>query len=178
MTSKNVMIVVCHIRAQNSEDYIFSDGYGILVLSRFCSHFIYAVLFTYVKVYNRWAKGSWATFSCGHLREELRFSVTIIHPQNNSGDHRYQCHLTSITARTSDYTYLCRHRLFYKVKGAVICRSRQFAPHKTDVATRWPWYVPAEINQFCMADSIVKGLEAFRDLFTPVLLGVISTRGN
>ena len=33
-------------------------------------------------------------------------------------------------------------------------------------------------NQFCMANSIVKGLEAFYDLFTPVLLGVISTRRN
>ena len=29
-------------------------------------------------------------------------------------------------------------RPFYKVKGAVFCGS-------TDVATRWPWYVPAEI---------------------------------
>ena len=34
------------------------------------------------------------------------------------------------------------------------------------------------VNQFCTANSIVKGLEAFHDLFTPVLLGVISRRRN
>ena len=31
------------------------------------------------------------------------------------------------------------NRPFYKVKGAVFCGSSQFAPHNTDVATRWPW---------------------------------------
>ena len=33
-------------------------------------------------------------------------------------------------------------------------------------------------NQFVMANSIVKGLEALYDLFTLVLLGVLSTRRN
>ena len=37
------------------------------------------------------------------------------------------------------------NRPFYKVKGAVFCGWSQFALHNTDVATRWPWYVSAEI---------------------------------
>ena len=33
-------------------------------------------------------------------------------------------------------------------------------------------------NQVGMANSIVKGLQALHDLFTPVLLGVVSTCRN
>ena len=37
------------------------------------------------------------------------------------------------------------NRPFYKVKGAVFGGSSWFASHNADVATRWPWYVSAEI---------------------------------
>ena len=36
-------------------------------------------------------------------------------------------------------------RTFYKGKGTVFCDPSPFAPHNADVATRWPWYVQAEI---------------------------------
>ena len=36
---------------------------------------------------------------------------------------------------------------FYKLKGALFCDSNWFMPHKTDVATCWPWYNLMKISE-------------------------------